>query len=78
MSNTSTTNTGPAIVNLDVGDFGLDIAILAALAESDDDDDRAIGVAGKAAFDRAIEAGEPVKSALGMARLAMAEHRNGA
>ena len=77
MSNTSTTNGGPAIVNLDSGDFGLDVAILAALAESDDDFDRAIGESGKAAFDRAIETGEPVKSALGMARLAMHQARDG-
>ena len=80
MTNTTTTKTdAPRVVTtLDAGDHTLDVAILGALADSDDPDDRALGVAGKAAFDRARENGEPVKSALGMARLAMAEHRNGA
>ena len=73
-----TTNGGPTLVDLDAGNHALDVAILAALAESDDDFDRAVGVAGKGAFDRAIEAGEPVKSALGLARLAMHQTRDGA
>lgn len=78
MTNTTTTKTdAPRVVTMDADDHGLDVAILAALAESDDPDDAIIGRAGKAAFDRATEAGEPIKSALGMARLAMHQARDG-
>lgn len=70
------TNTGPRAVTLDAGDGRLEQELLRALADSDDDD--AVGRAGQAAFDAARESGEGIPSALGLAKLAMAEVRHGA
>ena len=70
--------TNKTVVTLDSGDGQLEIEILKALARSNNAADASIGKVGQVAFDRAQEAGEGVQSALGLARLAMAEYRAGA
>ena len=77
MSNISTTNT-PRTVTLDAADGRLEQELLRVLAESDDADDAKLGRAGQAAFDAARERGEGISSALGLAKLAMAQIRRGA
>ena len=75
---TTTTNGGPRAVTLDSGDGRLEQELLRVLAASDDDDDAKLGKAGQAAFDSARERGEGILSALGLAKMAMAEVRRGA
>ena len=77
MSKTTTKTNPHPVVTVDANNFALDLAILRALAESDDEADKELGLAGVTAFDAATEAGEPVESALGLAKLAMTTLRNG-
>ena len=82
MANTNTNtvtldagDTPPVVYYDDDGNPSTDAALLHALADSSDTFTAELGKAGVAAFNAAREKGQPFKSALGLAKLSMAQRR---